>query len=66
MVVEVACECDGLPPHSHTGRWIVKVGFRKAEWEPDPYDIRVWIDWRIVAHDLMTDASAGRQTSDAS
>jgi hypothetical protein len=58
--VEVACECDGFPPHSHVYRWQDAEGrttgllTERPKWAPDPYDVRVWVDWKAVARVALT------------
>lgn len=51
---EIACTCDGLPAHSH----VYRVGLDPDLTNPsqsvithvqDPYDIRIWVDWKEVA-----------------
>lgn len=60
MSVEIACTCEGLPAHSHTGKWLfaekdpTQVRVPAVKWVPDG-GIRLWIDWKAVAHDLMVD-----------
>lgn len=66
---EIACQCDGLPPHDHRIPNKKPTEMTEAElaeyrtggkvYEPfhyDPIDIgRLWVDWKAVARDLMTD-----------
>lgn len=60
MSVTIACECDGLPPHSHVGRWEGSATGdpRLMTWVPDPFDVRVWVDWKTVARDATTSPNA--------
>lgn len=51
-MIEVACTCDGLPAHSHVYRPVVARGGR-LHMVIDPYDVRVWVDWRAVARDAV-------------
>lgn len=44
---EIACTCDGLPPHSHIYRR-VQYG-KRIVMDVDPYDVRIWVDWKAVA-----------------
>lgn len=58
-MIEVACQCGGLPPHDH---WIRT---EKPFVDEDRYlthgyfdmdDIgRVWVDWKAVARALTTE-----------
>lgn len=52
MSVEVACTCDDLPAHSHVYRTVNVAGLT-VQREPDPYDVRIWVDWKAVAKELM-------------
>jgi len=67
MVVLEACSCGGLPAHSHlptetfihNGREITAPmgtaamnGCEVIRTDPDA--IRIWVDWKSVAHALMT------------
>lgn len=66
-MVEYACTCDGLPPHSHnpTGRTVPGsvvesgpfAGMRHEQIEYDPFGIRMWVDWKAVAKAFATDAA---------
>ena len=69
MVVLIGCNCDGLPTHSHNptetilrnGKEIT-VPMGTAALNPgcevirtDPDGLRIWVDWKAVAHSLMAD-----------
>lgn len=56
MVVEMACTCDDLPPHSHISRPVMRDLGRGAHWVPeDTGDVRIWVDWKEVARALAAD-----------
>lgn len=50
-MIEVACTCDGLPPHSHVYR--PEQHGQRLDMVLDPYDVRVWVDWRAVAREAV-------------
>jgi hypothetical protein len=56
-VIIEACECDGLPPHDHPVRYEHVDGRLEARYVPDEYHF--WVDWRAVAHALMTERDGG-------
>lgn len=53
MSVEIACTCDGLPAHSHIYRF-QPTPDGIAPQRVDTGEVRVWVDWRAVAHALAT------------
>jgi hypothetical protein len=57
MVVEIACTCDGLPSHSHlfTHTFLSDVATRHSytQVEMEPFDVRIWVDWKTVAREQM-------------
>jgi hypothetical protein len=63
MSVEIGCSCGDLPAHSHTGefrpnaRGIVAMDY-------DPYDVRIWVDWKAIAHDLLVPAAEETTTDE--
>lgn len=55
MVVEIACTCDGLPAHSHVWRsGTDDAGVPNGERLMDEYDVHIWVDWKEIAKELMT------------
>lgn len=50
MSVEIACTSDELPPHSHVYEFDLPPG----EWmqRRDTGEVRIWVDWKAVAHAL--------------
>lgn len=56
MVVEIACQCDDLPSHSHVFKPYTFVdpetGVYHAEML-DTGDVRIWVDWKSVAREQM-------------
>lgn len=50
MSVEIACTCDGLPAHSHRYELVMQAG--KILEKRDTGEIRIWVDWKAVAHEL--------------
>lgn len=57
MVVEIACQCGDLPAHSHiyTHVWVSNVETRHTHTlvEMEPFDVRIWVDWKTVAREQM-------------
>lgn len=59
MVVEMACQCDDLPSHSHIASWVpveAKPGQppgMRAQYF-DTGEVRIWVDWKAVARALLT------------
>lgn len=54
MVVEVACTCDDLPPHSHVyerARVAGPGGLPTLQMVPTD-EVRIWVDWKAVAREL--------------
>jgi hypothetical protein len=54
VVVEMACTCDDLPPHSHVFRHdmiLDRTGNRCAV-PRDTGEVRIWVDWKEVAREL--------------
>lgn len=45
--MEIACTCDDLPAHSHV--YIAKKEEKRLVMAEDPFDVRIWVDWRSVA-----------------
>lgn len=63
MSVEIACTCDDLPAHSHVYRLGVDVDpmypdTTVVKYIQDEFDIRIWVDWKAVARDLMNTLEA--------
>lgn len=62
MSVEIACECDGLPAHSHVYTTVSDPngpsidGYRLRRRVADPFDVRIWIDWKALARELVVNA----------
>jgi hypothetical protein len=48
--MELACTCDDLPAHSHVYR-PVREG-KRIEMVLDPFDVRIWVDWRAAAREF--------------
>lgn len=57
-VIEIACTCDDLPAHSHV--YQPKQDGKRLTMVPEPFDVRVWVDWRAVARALTCDAVTDR------
>lgn len=52
-MIEVACQCEGLPAHSHLPtRHAVVDGVYQGVYD-DPFYVRVWVDWREYARQVM-------------
>lgn len=63
---EIGCMCSGLPVHSHVYRSTIDPAktaqdpvFRIRH-ELDPYDVRIWVDWKAVARDYALDERVDR------
>lgn len=54
MVVEFACTCGDLPAHSHVGAWVMQED-GLDRYVVDPYDVRIWVDWKDVAREAIRD-----------
>jgi hypothetical protein len=50
-------QCDGLPSHSHIFTHVfltdVKTRHSYTQVEMDPFDVRIWVDWKTVAREQM-------------
>jgi hypothetical protein len=55
-VIEVACLCDDLPAHSHV--YQAQQDGQRITMVPEPFDVRVWVDWRAVARSALTTGKA--------
>lgn len=60
MSVEIACTCEGLPPHTHIMENII-IQTGPQSWDATTYrdsgEVRIWVNWKAVAHALATGAT---------
>lgn len=59
MVVTVACGCDDLPPHTHIYRTVIDEKTQYIDTVVDEFDVRIWIDWKAIARELIVNAVEG-------
>lgn len=45
--MELACTCGDLPAHSHV--YAPKQVGKRIIMTEDPFDVRIWVDWKAVA-----------------
>lgn len=57
-MIEFACTCDDLPSHSHIFKpvreWVIALGKETYTGRmEDSGEIRIWVNWKDVARELM-------------